>query len=172
MLCPSSLSTTMITTCITDSSRYAIKNTLCNMFVVIIYSLLMFAFCVVNAKETDDSLCILSLKFTSVFLSQCRICRKITNISRYRFVFPKRFCTLQLSQYLRADILYYYAQQAFYPTRIKLASRNKVSREITIQLNNYAIKVSSKLYYCVFLAIFSRKTSRRVFVTVHKRNKR
>lgn len=97
MLCPSSLSTTMITTCTTDSSRYAIKNTLCNMFVVIIYSLLMFAFCVVNAKETDDSLCILSLKFTSVFLSQCRICRKITNISRYRFVFPKRFCTLQLS---------------------------------------------------------------------------
>lgn len=84
------------TKCTTDSSCYAIKNMLCNMFVVIIYSLLVFAFCVVNARETDDSLSVLSLKFTSIFLSRCKICRKITNISRYRSVFPKRSCTLQL----------------------------------------------------------------------------
>lgn len=40
------------------------------MFAVVIHSLPVFAFCVVNVEETDDSLFILSLKFTSVFLPQ------------------------------------------------------------------------------------------------------
>lgn len=50
--------------------QFSMKKALCNMFAVVIYSLPMFAFCAVNVEQTNDSLSILSLKFTSVFSPQ------------------------------------------------------------------------------------------------------
>lgn len=74
------------------------KKALCNIFVaVIIHSLLVFALRVVNARETDDWLFVLSLKFTSAFLSRCR------TFARRSQVFQENHVDSRFRKYLASN---------------------------------------------------------------------
>lgn len=61
------------------------------MFAVVIHSLLVFAFCAVNAGETDDSLSIIDKIYERISLRTMQNLPEDTNISKHRFELPEIF---------------------------------------------------------------------------------